>query len=447
MKYVVSPQPRPARPVFPSTALSASRQWLREIVALNRRSPAEREEFKNPPGWLRAAWLTAFLFNLYALSRLRIDDILPVAALTIFYSLTMLVPPVASPLGYIRTPRVAFIVTLCLLWSPLHTLIAVAYGTLLAVVAFQLYEPQRAMSNTIYWAYPASIASAAGHTVIRLVPGHLIGLTAASITILVVYLMLNFAALALYRKLRFGDNFFSYWWSCLRENPLAQILAAPLPILLGAIALGLNGGPLMALLLTAFSAITMPAGREQLAIFLASQRTVQDIVQALMIALERVVPGAQAHSKRVGALVAEMGRSLRMSARTIESWRTAALLHDIGLIDASSRGASVVSHAIVGARILDSYPDPMVADMVREHHTPSSAVPPRLRNAVSLGARVLAAAEYYDELRYGTSTTPGLITHAATAAALQPLIGRQLNPRIAALLLDAAERVELKTAS
>jgi putative nucleotidyltransferase with HDIG domain len=283
-----------------------------------------------------------------------------------------------------------------------------------------------------------------GHAVLGRISDPLAGLSAASFVIVVVYLVVNFAELALYRHIRHGTKFFAYWWSCITENPLSQVLAVPLPIVFGSLARGLHPGWGMLVFLTALSALTMPAGRAQLATFLASQRTVEDIVRALMIALERVVPGAQAHSERVSTLVSETGRRMRVSARVLESWRTAALLHDIGLIDAASRVASPVNHAIVGARILDSYPDSMVADMVREHHTPWSAVPPRLRSAAVLGARVLAAAEAYDELRYGVPSKLGLTTHVATATALGPLIGRHVNPRIADVLLEAAEGLERK---
>lgn len=423
------------------------RNWMRTIVELNTRPPDEREEFDNPPAWLRIALLTSFAVDLFALTRVTWFDLPAVATLTLVYCLTMLVPPVASPHGMIRLPRVAFLVTLMLLWSPLQAFVVIAFGTLLAVVAFRLYEPLRALLNTVFWAYPAALASAAGHAVLRAIPGHLIGLTAASLVILAVYLLTNFAVLALYRHLRRGAAFFAYWWSCVTENPQSQVLAAPLPILLGAVALGAGGGQLMVLLLTALSAVTMPASRAQLAVFLASQRTVQDIVGALMIALERSVPGAHAHAQRVSDLVDEVGRRLRIPTAALESWRTAALLHDIGLIDAGSRTAPPVSHAILGARILASYPDTIVADMVREHHTPWSAVTARLRGTVALGARVLAAAEYYDELRYGTPANPGRITHAATVAALRPLIGSQLDPRIASVVLETAERLERTAAS
>ena len=423
------------------------RTWMRTIVELNKRPGDERDEFRNPPTWLRRALLLALAVDLYVLTRLPVHDVPVVAALTVVYILTMLVPPVPSPLGYIRTPRVAFIATLILLWSPLDVLLVVAFGTLLSVLLFRLYEPWRALINTVHWAYPAAAASVVGHAILHLIPGRLVGLTAASLAILVVYLSLNFASLALYRHFRRGDAFFPYWWSCVIENPLAQVLAAPLPILLGAVALGLGRGPWIALVLTGLSAVTMPAGRAQLAVYLASQRTVQDIVRALMIALERTVPGAQAHAERVSHLMDAVGRRLRVPGGMLESWRTAALLHDIGLIDAESRAASPVGHAIVGARILASYPDAIVADMVREHHTPWSAVTPRLRGSVALGARVLAAAEYYDELRYGTPASPGRVTHVATAAALRPLIGTQLDPRIASVVLETAERLEPKAAS
>ncbi len=420
---------------------------MRTIIALNVRPPDERAEFHNPPAWLRGVLILSCFVDLYALTRLSLRDAPVIAALTVVYALTMLVPPVPSPLGYIRTPRVAFIATLILLWSPLHVLLVVAYGTVLAVLVFRLYEPWRALINSVHWAYPAALASVAGHAVLRVVREPLLGLMAAVLTILIVYLATNFASVSLYRHFTRGDRFWRYWWRTFTENPLSQVLAAPVPIVLGAIAIGLRGGSWIALFLTTLSAVTMPAGRAQLAVFLASQRTVQDIVRALTIALERSVPGAQAHAQRVSDLVDETGRRLRVPAGTLESWRTAALLHDIGLIDADSRVESPVSHAIVGARILASYPDAIVADIVREHHTRWSAVTPRLRGNVALGARVLAAAECYDELRYGTPTSPGRVTHAATAAALRPLIGTQLEPRIASVVLESAERLEPNAAS
>jgi putative nucleotidyltransferase with HDIG domain len=442
----VPPDPRPARPIVPrlTGVLPRIGRWLRTIVELNERPSAERDEFQHPPRWLRRILTASLVIDAAALTRLPVHDVAAVAALTVIYSLTMLVPPVPSPLGMIRTPRVAFLVTLMLLWSPLDTLIAIAFGTILAVSVFRLYEFWRATINSVFWAYPAAFASLVGHTARHMIPGRLVGLIAASLIILIVYLLGNFALLALYRHLRYREPFFSYWWSCLTENPLAQVLAAPLPILLGAAAFGLGGALWMALLLTSLSAITMPASRAQLAVYLASQRTMQDIVQALMIALERTVPGAQAHAERVGELVGAIGRRLGVPAATLESWRTAALLHDIGLIDADSRRAPPARHAAVGARILASYPDTIVADIVREHHTPWTAVSRRLRGAAVLGARVLAAAEYYDELRYGVSGTAGLATHAATAAALRPLIGPQIDPHLASVLFDAAERLEPK---
>jgi len=433
--------------VYSTGALAVIRNWLRVIVELNVRSPAERDEFRAPPVWLRRVLTVSLVVDVVALTRLSAHEVPAVIALTIIYGLTMLVPPVPSPLGMIRTPRVAFLVTLMLLWSPTETLVAVAFGTLVAVSLFRLYEFWRATINTVWWAYPAAIASFVGHAVFQAIPGRLVGLTVASFAILVVYLLLNFALLALYRHLRYGAPFFSYWWSCLAENPQAQVLAAPLPIILAIVAYGLGRGPWVTLLLTGLSAVTMPASRAQLAVYLASQRTVQDIVQALMIALERAVPGAHDHAERVSELVGEMGRRLHVSAATLESWRTAALLHDIGLIDAASRMESPVSHAAMGARVLASYPDAVVADMVREHHTPWAAVSLRVRGQAVLGARVLAAAECYDELRYGTPDAAGHGSHGSTAKPFRALVGPLVDPRLASVLLEAAEGLERKAAS
>ena len=436
----------------PVAVLSAARRhvvvrnvqrWVHVVSALHER----REAFGDPPAWLRAVLLSSCLVYVYALTRLALRDIPGVAGLAILYALTMLVPPVPSPLGMVRLPRLTFTVTLGLLWPPLHTLLGVALGTLLAVLIFRLYETERAILNTLFWAYPAALASAVGHAVLQTVPDPLAGPAAASLVIMLVYWPTNYALLALYRHFRWGEPLLSYWWSCVTENPLAQFLSAPLPVFLGAIAFGLGFRPWAALLVTGVAVLTMPSARTQITLYFASQRTARDMVRALMVALERVTPGAQAHAERVSELVGEAGRYLRVPAATLDVWRLAALLHDVGVLEAQNRTAPPEMQALAGARILANYPDAMLSDMVREHHTPWFRGPLRLGRAAALGARVLAAAESYDELRYGRGDTGGLASHEATTEAFQPLIGTQLDPRVAAVLLKTAERLEHRAAA
>jgi len=416
-------------------------RWANEIIALHARSPAEREELRHLPLSVRIGLVLGLLVDLYALTRLAARDIPAVVALTVVYALTMLVPPIASPQGQIRIPRLAFTATIALLWSPLHTLVGVAFGTLLAVFAFRLYEPWRALLNSVLWAYPAALASMAGHAVFAAAADPLLGLTFASVVIVVVYWTTNYAAVALWRRLCYGDSFLPHWWRSVAEDPLGQILSAPLPIFFGAIAFGLGFRPWVVLLCTGLAALTMPSARTQRLLYFASQRTTSDIVRSLMLGLERVVPGTQAHGQRVSALMAETGRSLGVSERTIEVWRQAGLLHDVGLIDARSRTAPL-AHAAMGARILASHPDTAVADIVAEYQTPWSQTPVSGDRTVALGARVLAAAERYDEVRHGRAGTPGLGTHAATVEALRPLLGTLLDPEITAVVFDAAARLE-----
>ena len=427
--------------------LQAFRRWLRDTIALHERSPAEREELRRLPASVRAFLIASCAVDLYAITRLAPRDVSVVTALTAVYALVMLVPPVPSPLGHIRVPRLAFTVTIALLWSPLHTFVGVVCGTLLGVFAFRLYEPWRALLNSVYWAYPAALASVAGHSVFNAIPDPLLGLTAASVVIVVVYSIINYAAVALIRHFSFGDPFFPYWWSSIKEDPLGQILSAPLSIFLGAIALGSGANSWTVFLLTGLAALTIPPARAQTILYFASQRTASDLVGALMLALERAVPGARAHAERVSALVGETGHRLRVSARAVAAWRQAGLLHDVGLIEARSRTAAPETHAAMGARILAAHPDPLVADIVRDHHTPCSQSRSNDRPAVAVGARVLAAAESYDELRNGTAGVPGLMTHAAAADALRRLVGTQLDPTATAAVLDAAERLDRRAAS
>ena len=427
--------------------LERFQRWLKGIIALHERSPAEREELRRLPRVVRGALIVSLLVDLYAIARLAPRDVPAVAALTLIYALVTLVPPIVGPFGRFLFPRLALTATIALLWSPLHTLIGIACGTLLGVLAFRLYEPWRALLNTVYWAYPAALASLLGHAALRAIPDPLVGLSVASVVIVIVYWVTNDAVGALSLHVRSGVPFFADWWRGLKEDPVDQLLSAPLPIFFGAIAHGLGSRPWIALLLTGLAALTIPSARAQRNLYFKSQRTTQDIVRSLMLALERAVPGAHAHAERVSALVGEAGRRLGVPARTSEVWCFAALLHDVGLIEARGRTAPAAVHAAVGARILVSHPDPAVAEIVREHHTPWFQRSAEGDRTAPLGARVLAAAETYDELRYGTAGAPGLGTHAATAEAMRPLLGTQLDPAVAAVVIEAAEHLGLRAAS
>jgi hypothetical protein len=389
--------PRPAA----VSSKPAPVSWVRALAAVHERPLAQREEFLHPPRWFVAALLVSLAVDTAALWTLTPRDILPVAALMTVYALTTLIPPVSGPYGYIRIPHVVFVITLCLLWPPPYVLIAAAFGTLAPVVLLRLYDFWRGMLNSFLWAYPALLASLAGHLVLRAVPDPFLGFTAASIATLVAYLSFNFAALPLYRRLRYGDPFFATWWRRVRENPAAEVLAAPPPILLGVVAQSLGHHRWLDVGLTALAAVTMPASRAQLVLYLQSRRTVGEIVDALMMALERAVPGARAHAERVAAIVEAAGRRLNVPEGVLEQWRLAALLHDIGLIDSRSRSAAPPVHAALGGQILSSYPDRIVPAMVTLHHAPWSQTPASLPRLHALGARVLSAAEHYDEGRTG----------------------------------------------
>src|SRR5215471_6949986 len=102
--------PRPSSTLASAGVLTLVRNWMRTIILLNTRPPDERQDLLDPPAWLRTVLLISLVIDLFALTRVTASAIPSVAALTIIYILSMLVPPVASPHGLIRTPRVAFLV-------------------------------------------------------------------------------------------------------------------------------------------------------------------------------------------------------------------------------------------------------------------------------------------------------------------------------------------------
>jgi putative nucleotidyltransferase with HDIG domain len=176
------------------------------------------------------------------------------------------------------------------------------------------------------------------------------------------------------------------------------------------------------------------------------------IAQALINAMEAKSPYLRGHSHRVAAAAAAIAAELRLDDVTVEQVRLAGRLHDVGKIGireevldkpsglTTEEFAHVREHVRIGMDILAplEHLGP-VLDYVAEHHErlDGSGYPRGLcGDAISLGGRIIAAADVFDAL-----TSPRAYREAMTADAAYEHIA-SMGPRgVCPTVLPALARV------
>ena len=146
------------------------------------------------------------------------------------------------------------------------------------------------------------------------------------------------------------------------------------------------------------------------------QQANRDLLKALVKAIETRDPYTSGHSVRVAELASLAARSLSLPARSIEDIETAALLHDVGKIDAiysdilQKKGSLsheeleiIKSHVEKGVELLTSLSSfrSEVISAVRHHHErfDGSGYPDGLAgNQIPLGARIIKICDAVDAM-------------------------------------------------
>ena len=146
------------------------------------------------------------------------------------------------------------------------------------------------------------------------------------------------------------------------------------------------------------------------------QQSNRDLLKALVKAIETRDPYTSGHSMRVAGLAAQVAEALHLPAREVENIETAALLHDVGKIDAiysdilkKKGGLSheemeiIKSHVDKGVELLESltsFPSDIIA-AIRHHHEryDGSGYPDALSGtAIPLGARIIKVSDAVDAM-------------------------------------------------
>ena len=180
-----------------------------------------------------------------------------------------------------------------------------------------------------------------------------------------------------------------------------------------------------------------------------------DIAETLINAMEAKDIYLRGHSQRVAEMGASIAEELGLDADTVEHVRLAGRLHDIGKIGireavlnkpsslTEEEYEHVKDHVRIGMEILSPLKHiGITLGFVQDHHEhwDGGGYPRGIRGeAISIGGRILAAADAFDALTskraYREPMTP-----AATIDLLGNLVGRLLDPGVYAALRSVVER-------
>jgi response regulator RpfG family c-di-GMP phosphodiesterase len=271
-------------------------------------------------------------------------------------------------------------------------------------------------------------------------PGGLFPLIVAALFAVATNRVVNEAIFSVYRAQRFRRSFLPEWMHSIIDQWFSQILADPMAVVLTAVAARIDA-LLSGLALTAMSVIALPIPRQELAYYHRAQQMREEIVEAMVRALEGMDPAARAHGDRVSALAVETGRQLGMSERALVALRLASRLHDVGLLAGGGGSENNDDHAVVGARVLGRFPDPLIAEFVRAHRDrwDGKGNPDHLRGkAIPLGARILAVAEAYDDALAGRSSLDAPLSPHTAASHIISMAGSVFDPTVVMALLHVA---------
>ena len=158
------------------------------------------------------------------------------------------------------------------------------------------------------------------------------------------------------------------------------------------------------------------------------------------------------HSQQVANYSASVAAKLGLSRKEIGIIRTAALLHDIGLLSVpnsimnkfpylSTRELTQYKrHCIAGCSMLENMEEfAGIIDLIRSHHEKwdGTGYPKRLKGVnIPLGARIIAVADYYDSV-INPSSTQWQKNHQEALQELLSGMGTAFDPEIVKAFMEA----------
>ncbi|MFQ3611355.1 MAG: HD-GYP domain-containing protein [Fimbriimonadales bacterium] len=185
-------------------------------------------------------------------------------------------------------------------------------------------------------------------------------------------------------------------------------------------------------------------------------RMENDVVRALVSALELAHPHLAGHSERVATYAVAIGCELGLSKPTLRGLRLAGALHDIGMLGlpnelltrpnlTSEEWQQIHNHPQLSVQLLRRISRfREILDWIARHHErwDGSGYPDGWRGElIPLGARVLAVAEAFDGMRTPMPYRPELSEQEAIAH-IQAGAGTLYDPRVVSALLKVSAVIQ-----
>ncbi len=361
------------------------------------------------------------------------------AALIAIFGSAAVLQPIPKTTGGLIVPNLVLVLIAALLWQPQEVLLGVGLGSFFGLVAVRKTELWRAALNGAIGALPAAAAAEVVRRVVLYGTGTeaVVGLVVGALSAMVVYGGLHTALFAWYRRIQFHRPFGPEWLDHFVHNPSNHLIATPLAVILAEVSRQLSSEAI-GLVLTAACALALPLARQELAYYHQSQEMLEEIVEALVRVLDRVMPGALEHSERVSLIAVETGRRLGLSDQALMTLGLAARLHDVGLLTRMDAHTGRAANDSFRATLLDHVPDRLLAAIIEAYHkrwVDREGQRPQRRTLVSLAAGILAAAELYDSARAGMRPFDRPISRDAVERELMRLAGSTLDPNIVPVVL------------
>jgi putative nucleotidyltransferase with HDIG domain len=334
----------------------------------------------------------------------------------------------------------------------------VSVGVVIAVVTFSQAALRRKRPlRLLYNVSQATLSAAVGALFYHHVMGGIPGLFAAAVLFFFVNIVLTSIAISQLRSTSFQEVFGQFVGPNLGKLGL-DLLATPI-VLVVVVAYRYDPVSLIVFLPPLFLLHRAFLSLEQL-----SDAHI-DLVRVLVKAIETRDPYTSGHSERVATMAKEIAVAMRLSASKIRMVERAALLHDLGKIDAeystvlrkpmelsTEERAMIQTHTLRGAAILQqlrSMPQEIVAAVLHHHEWYNGAgYPDGIKGAtIPLAARVIMLCDSIDAMLSDRPYRKALPVEAVRAEVLR-CAGTQFDPSIVKVVLnsDILERAQLRTA-
>ncbi len=293
------------------------------------------------------------------------------------------------------------LLTIVLLFGPAATVLAMLINGLVAEYLIRRKESLRANFNVAQYVLSTALAGftyegSGGDALVLLQPGSghpgMMGEFGPFVLFGVVFLVVNNTAVAGAIALSQGLRLRDVWGRLVGRtgtNILSDLLIGPIAIAVAALYMQIGTLGLVVAILPLFFI------RKSYLTTLQLQQANHDLLKALVKAIETRDPYTSGHSLRVSRLARRIARELGLTEALVEEVESAALLHDVGKIEASYIG-------------ILAKPDGLTPDerrLIQSHVTKGEEL---LRNLSSVPESVILAVRHHHEREDGTGYPDGL---------------------------------------